>query len=313
MLAVVTGAAGFIGSHLSEQLIARGDQVRGIDCFTDYYDPAIKRANLEQLTRSNNFELYDVELSTGGLTPLIEGADVVYHQAGQPGVRASWAAGFVDYCAYNVLATQRLLEAALAAGVKRVVYASSSSIYGNALTYPVNEGDLPRPESPYGVTKLAAEHLCSLYANNFGLSTVALRYFTVYGPRQRPDMAFRRLVHSAFSGEPFPLYGSGHQVRDFTYVDDVIRSNMLAADLDVPPGTIVNIAGGTHAEMLEVIDLVGELVGRSVLLDRRPRQAGDVDRTEASTAVANSLLGWQPDVHLADGLRSMVDWARDRD
>jgi nucleoside-diphosphate-sugar epimerase len=244
---------------------------------------------------------------------LLEGADVIFHQAGQPGVRASWAEGFADYCSHNVLATQRLLEAAKRAETARFVYASSSSIYGNAVAFPVKEEDLPRPESPYGVTKLAAEHLCSLYAGNFGLSTVSLRYFTVYGPRQRPDMAFRRLVRSAFTGEAFPLYGTGHQIRDFTYVDDIVQANLLAAEADIAPGTVVNIAGGTHAEMLEVIDLVGQLAGRSVVLERLPRQAGDVDRTEASTVAAAQALKWQPEVSLSEGLGAMVEWARSRD
>ncbi|MCU1495348.1 MAG: Nucleoside-diphosphate-sugar epimerase [Acidimicrobiaceae bacterium] len=310
MYAVVTGAAGFIGSHLAEQLVARGDSVLGIDCFTNYYDVAAKRANVRRVSASARFELAESDLRTCDLVSLFSGADAIFHQAGQPGVRSSWSDGFRDYVDHNVLATQRVLEAALAAGVGRVVYASSSSVYGNALAYPVSEADLPRPESPYGVTKLAAEHLCSLYAANYGLSTVSLRYFTVYGPRQRPDMAFRRLVESALTGQPFPLYGTGHQVRDFTYVDDVVGANLLALAPEIPAGSVMNVAGGTHAEMLQVIDLVADLVGRPVSLDRHPRQAGDVDRTEASVKRATALLGWQPEVPLSEGLSTMVEWVR---
>jgi nucleoside-diphosphate-sugar epimerase len=313
MRAVVTGVGGFIGSHLAEQLVANGSTVLGIDCFTDYYDPQLKRSNLEGLLHSSLFTLSEADLRVADLGELVAGADVVFHQAGQPGVRASWADGFADYCSHNVLATQRLLEACLRSKVDRVVYASSSSVYGDALSYPVHEQDLPRPESPYGVTKLAAEHLCSLYAKNYGLQTVSLRYFTVYGPRQRPDMAFRRLVRSAFTGEPFPLFGTGHQVRDFTFVADVVAANLLAAEATIPPGTVVNIAGGTHTEMVTVIDLIGELAGHHVLLDRQPRQHGDVDRTEASVDAATAALGWTPKVPLIDGLREMVEWARGRD
>lgn len=310
MLVVVTGAAGFIGSHLTEHLLARGDQVRGIDCLTSYYDPSLKRANLKGLFRSANFSFHEIDLATSELVQVIDGAEAIFHQAGQPGVRSSWADGFGEYCDQNVIATQRLLEASLQVGVKRIIYASSSSVYGNSISYPVSESNLPQPQSPYGVTKLAAEHLCSLYASNYGLPTVSLRYFTVYGPRQRPDMAFRRLINSALTGEPFPLFGSGHQIRDFTYVDDVVRANLLSCDLDVTPGTVVNIAGGTHVEMLEVIDRVEQLTGRKVSLDRFPRQAGDVDRTEASIEAATELLGWRPEVQLPDGLEIMVDWAR---
>lgn len=310
MLVVVTGAAGFIGSHLTEHLLARGDQVRGIDSLTNYYDPSLKRANLKGLLRSANFSFHEIDLATSEIVQVIDGAEAIFHQAGQPGVRSSWADGFGEYCDQNVIATQRLLEASLRVGVKRIIYASSSSVYGNSISYPVSESNLPQPQSPYGVTKLAAEHLCSLYASNYGLPTVSLRYFTVYGPRQRPDMAFRRLINSALTGDSFPLFGSGHQIRDFTYVDDVVRANLLSCELDVMPGTVVNIAGGTRVEMLEVIDRVEQLTGRRVSLDRRPRQAGDVERTEASIEAATSLLGWRPEVQLSDGLKIMVDWAR---
>src|SRR4051812_32930977 len=220
MRALVTGVAGFIGSTLAEALVGNGDVVVGVDCFTPYYDAAQKRANLQRLAATKQFTLAEADLRTAELPPLLDGVDVVYHQAGQPGVRLSWASGFAEYDSHNIIATQRLLEGARAAGVARVVYASSSSVYGNAPRYPTSEDDLPQPHSPYGVTKLAAEHLCNLYAANWGVHTVSLRYFTVYGPRQRPDMAMHRLIESALAGTPFPLYGDGSAVRDFTFVDD---------------------------------------------------------------------------------------------
>jgi nucleoside-diphosphate-sugar epimerase len=309
LFAVVTGAAGFIGSQLSETLIDAGYRVLGIDCFTNYYPRPAKWANLSKLMARDRFELIQADLRKASLNDLIEGADVVFHQAAQPGVRQSWAAGFAQYCSHNVLATQRLLEAAKQVGTPRLVYASSSSLYGNALTYPTRETDLPRPFSPYGVTKLAAEHLCQLYAANWGVPTVSLRYFTVYGPRQRPDMAMRRLVDAALTGQQFPLYGSGRQIRDFTYVDDVVGANLAAATEDVAPGTVVNIAGGSNVSMLEVIDLVGELTESSVALDHRPAQPGDVERTGGSIDAARDCLRWEPQISLRSGLTAMVAWA----
>lgn len=214
---LVTGAAGFIGSQLVEALLGAGEEVVGLDAFTPYYDRSQKEANLADVRDQPCFQLIEADLRDADLESLLAGVNVVYHQAAQPGVRLSWSEGFAAYDGCNVLATQRLLEACRATGVDRVVYASSSSVYGNADYYPVTEADLPRPHSPYGVTKLAAEHLCSLYAANYGLSTVSLRYFTVFGPRQRPDMAFHRLIEGALVGDPFPLYGDGSHVRDFTF------------------------------------------------------------------------------------------------
>jgi nucleoside-diphosphate-sugar epimerase len=309
MKTVVTGAAGFIGSHLSEALCAAGHEVLGIDCLTDYYDPAEKRRNLLSVSTWPGFEFEEADLRTVDLEPLIEEATVVFHQAGQPGVRKSWSTGFNDYCEHNVKATQRLLEAAKAVATPRVVYASSSSVYGNAPTYPTVETDLPRPFSPYGVTKLAAEHLCGLYAANWGLSTVSLRYFTVYGPRQRPDMAMRRLADAAVAGTPFSLFGDGRQVRDFTYVADVVAANLAAGFADVAPGTVVNVAGGSNAVMADVIRLIGELAGSPILLERSGSEAGDVQRTGGSTERAHQLLGWEPRVSLEDGLAAQVAWS----
>jgi len=309
---LVTGAAGFVGSQLVDALLAAGHDVVGVDAFTPYYDRATKEANLDAARQHDRFRLVDVDLRDADLRPLLDGVDTVYHQAAQPGVRLSWSDGFATYDSCNVLATQRVLEAALRSGVRRVVYASSSSVYGNAETYPVHETDLPRPHSPYGVTKLAAEHLCGLYAANHGLSTVALRYFTVYGPRQRPDMAFHRLVEAALDQEPFPLYGDGSHVRDFTYVGDVVEANVLAGRADAPAGTVVNVCAGGSTVLRDVIDAVGEAVGAPVPVERLGEQAGDVQRTGGSNEAAARILGWAPRTSLADGIAAQADWHRAR-
>ena len=313
MIHLVTGVAGFVGSQLAEVLVGAGETVRGIDCFTPYYDRSQKDANLAVLGDADRFTLHDVDLRTAPLEPLVEDVGVIYHQAAQPGVRLSWSDGFQTYDECNVLATQRLLEAARTADAPpRVVYASSSSVYGNAERYPVRETDLPGPHSPYGVTKLAAEHLCGLYAANYGLPTISLRYFTVYGPRQRPDMAHHRLIEAALDQTPFPLYGDGSHVRDFTFVGDVVRANLLAGTADVEPGTVVNICAGGSTRISDLIEAVGEAVGKAVPVDQHPEQPGDVRRTGGSNELAGSLLGWAPETTLADGIAQQVDWHRSR-
>ena len=313
---LVTGVAGFIGSQVAEALVDAGEDVRGIDCFTPYYDRVAKEQNLAALRAGDRFRFHDVDLRTAPaevLAGLLDGVAVVYHQAAQPGVRLSWSDGFATYDECNVLATQRLLEAVRnAAHAPRVVYASSSSVYGNAGRYPVLETDLPRPHSPYGVTKLAAEHLCNLYAANYGVSTVALRYFTVYGPRQRPDMAHHRLIEAALDQTPFPLFGDGSAIRDFTFVGDVVRANLLAGTADVAPGTVVNICAGGSTVMNDLIAAVGEAVGQAVPIDHQPEQAGDVRRTGGSNDLAAAELGWAPQTSLAEGIRAQVDWHRSR-
>lgn len=306
-VAVVTGCAGFIGSQLAEACLERGDRVVGVDILTDYYDVAQKRANLSGLLQHPRFELHEHDLADG-FEAFADGADVVYHQAGQPGVRASWRERFDEYLSRNIAATQRVLEASLHHGVGRVVYASSSSVYGNAERYPVDEAMRPQPFSPYGVTKLAAEHLCSLYAANFGLSVVSLRYFTVYGPRRRPDMAAHRLFEAALTGTGFPLYGSGEQVRDFTFVGDVVRANLLAGEADLEPGLVANVAGGGECSMLEHIALVEEISGRAIRIDHRPGESGDVRRTGGSTTAARERFGWEPKVALRWGLEHQYEW-----
>lgn len=308
MHALVTGAAGFIGSHLTERLVSEGHLVRAVDCLTPYYVVDQKMGNLSAIRGLHACEVVEADLRTCDLASMLDGIDVVFHQAGQPGVRASWASGFDAYVEHNIRATQRLLEAVRTVPIRRFVFASSSSVYGNAPSYPTSEDDLPRPQSPYGVTKLAAEHLCRVYASNWGVPTVSLRYFTVYGPRQRPDMAMHRLVEAALGDRPFPMYGDGEQVRDFTYVDDVVRANVLAVSAEVPAGTVVNVAGGTRSSLLEIIGLIEELVGRPVPLDHRSAEPGDVIRTGGSTERAGRLLGWRPEVSLRQGLEAQVAW-----
>ena len=306
MKVLVTGGAGFIGSHLAEALVERGDDVRIVDCLTDYYDPSVKETNLAGLV--GRAQIVRADLRSDDLGPLLDGVEVVFHEAGQPGVRLSWADGFPAYETNNVLATQRLLEAARSHDLRAFVFASSSSVYGDAERFPTTEDDLPRPRSPYGVTKLAGEHLCAAYAANWGIPTVALRYFTVYGPRQRPDMAFHRLCRAVVDGRPFPIYGDGSQIRDFTYVADVVAANLAAARGELPPGTVLNVAGGTSISLAGVIELLEGLSGTAVPIERHPVQSGDVVRTGGSTTRINELLGWYPRTDLRQGLRNQLDW-----
>jgi len=309
--AIVTGAAGFIGSHLSERLIAEGYSVTGIDAFTDYYDRADKLANLTALEGAPRFDLVEGDLNDLDLAPLFAGAPVVFHLAAQPGVRLSFGEGFARYTADNMLATQRVFEAAAAAGCRRVVWASSSSVYGDAAAYPCIEAETPTsPRSPYGVTKRACEDLADIYRGQ-GLETVGLRYFTVYGPRQRPDMAMRILCESLLEGTPFPLYGDGGQSRDFTHVADAVDATYRAGLAD-DPAAIYNVGGGHEATLADVILTLEDLAGRRAVLDHRPDQAGDVRRTAADTTRAREDLGWAASVGLRDGLRSELDWVMAR-
>jgi len=311
--ALVTGAAGFVGSHLAEALLARGDTVVGVDCFTPYYDRATKEQNLVMARAQERFELVEADLRACDVEALLADVDVVFHQAAQAGVRLSWSDGFADYAGHNVLATQRLLEAVQRARpAARVVYASSSSVYGNQDRYPTVETDLPKPFSPYGVTKLAAEHLCGLYAENWGLHTVSLRYFTVFGPRQRPDMSIHRLCQAAVDGSSFPRYGDGTQIREFTYVGDIVAGNLAAADRDVAPGTYLNLAGGAEMTLNDLIVLVGDVAGAPVAVEPAAKQAGDSFRNGGAIDRARALLGWEPKVSLRDGIAAQIAWHRTR-
>jgi nucleoside-diphosphate-sugar epimerase len=310
---VVTGAAGFIGSHLAEALLDRGHRVVGVDAFRGHYPAADKWSNLSGLLGRPGFELHRLDLATADLGALLAGAAAVLHLAARPGVRTSFGPGFDGYLHDNVLATQRLLEACVRAEVPRLVFASSSSVYGDAPTYPTTEESRTRPLSPYGVTKLAAEQLCQAYARpNLSEMTVAvLRYFTVYGPRQRPDMAFRRFIEAALAGRPIVVYGDGGQTRDFTYVDDVVRANLLAMTAPVEDEA-VNIGGGRRVSLLEALELIGAATGRRPRIDRRPPRPGDVRHTGADGTRAEALLGYRPRIDLATGLAAQVAWVSRR-
>lgn len=311
MRAVVTGAAGFIGSHLVDRLLAEGHDVTGVDAFVDYYPRAAKEANLRRARESGpRFRLVEGALQDLDLAPLLDGAAQVYHLAAQAGVRASWGREFERYTEHNVLATQRLLEAAVAARVPRLVYASSSSVYGDSESLPLREDGPCRPVSPYGVTKLAAEHLCQLYARNSGLPVVSLRYFTVYGPRQRPDMAFHRFLKACRDGEPVVVYGDGRQTRDFTYVDDVLAATRAAGDAG-RPGGVYNVGGGQRIALGEVLELVQEVTGRRLEVRREGAQKGDMRDTFADTGAARRDLGFAPTVPLREGLAREWAWLRD--
>jgi UDP-glucuronate 4-epimerase len=309
MRAVVTGAAGFIGSHLVESLCADGHEVTGIDALTDYYDPAIKRQRYERLAHPR-FRAIVGDLLAENLHRLVDGADVVLHLAGQPGVRGSWGGGFDQHLDANVRATQRLLDACVAATVPRYVFASSSSVYGDAAEYPTREDALPAPVSPYGVTKLAAEHLGRVHAVRSGLAVASARFFTVYGPGQRPDMAIHRLIRAALTGEEFRLFGDGTARRDFTYVTDAVDAlrRLVTADLEEPAATF-NVGGGTECALSELIALVGEVSGRELRVVPSGVQPGDAERTGADTSRLRAL-GWQPRVDLPTGITAQLAQVR---
>jgi len=306
---VVTGCAGFIGSHLSEALIARGHQVVGIDCFTDYYPRTFKQDNLRGLLQSPGFTLIEANLLEYDLRQLLDGADYLFHQAAQAGVRASWGQSFRVYTDNNVLATQRLLEAAKGVPLKRLVYASSSSIYGDVETLPVTEDTRPQPVSPYGVTKLAAEHLCHLYWVNHGVPTVSLRYFTVYGPRQRPDMGFHKFIRSILSGDEITIYGDGNQTRDFTFISDAVAANLACMESEVS-GRVFNVGGGSRVSVNHVLDVLQSVSGLEARRVHIENQKGDVRDTHADTSRAKDALGFRPTTSIEEGLRREFEWLR---
>lgn len=304
MRVLVTGVAGFIGSALAERLLRESKaEVVGVDALTDYYDPRLKRRRLQRLSPLSGFTFVKGDINSLTLDEFLEGVDVVYHLAGQPGVRSSWGTGFAEYTRSNVDATQALLEATRRAnGVRRFVYASSSSVYGHARSFPCREEDTPRPVSPYGVTKLAGEHLCTLYAENYGLPTVSLRYFTVYGPGQRPDMAFTRFIDAALQGRPVPIYGDGQQVREFTFVQDIVEATIRAGEREISQGEVLNLSGGSAVTVLETLEVLERLHQRPIALDHRPSVPGDAQRTGGSADRARELLDWRPTVGLEEGL-----------
>jgi nucleoside-diphosphate-sugar epimerase len=306
--ALVTGVAGFVGSHLAERLLAEGWHVTGVDCFTDTYARSIKERNLAAVNGHTRFVFQETDLVTTDLKTMVTGVDVLFHLAGQAGVRTSWGAEFEIYTERNVLATQRLLEAAKGADLDRFVYASSSSVYGDTKDLPVTEKSLPLPISPYGVSKLAAEYLCRLYYTEYGVPTVSVRYFTVYGPRQRPDMAFNRLIRAMLRDASFPVYGDGQQTRDFTFVSDAVEATVLAASAE--PGRVFNVGGGSRVTLNEVIAMLEELVGKTARIERQGKQAGDVRHTWADTSQFRDAVGFVPQVPLREGLKQEVAWLR---
>ncbi len=308
---IVTGAAGFIGSHLVEALLKQGDEVIGIDEFTDYYDPALKRKNIIHLDSSPNFKLIESDIQFLDWQKLLTSVEVVYHQAAQAGVRASWGQGFRAYTERNINATQILLEAAKdAKHLKRLVFASTSSVYGDAETLPTHEGICPKPVSPYGITKLAAEQLCDLYYKNFGVPFVSLRYFSVYGPRQRPDMAFHKFFKSVLQDEAIPIYGDGGQTRDFTFVSDVVAGNLAAASLPEAVGEIFNIGGGSRVVLTQVLNTMEEIVGRPIKRNYIEQAMGDARHTAADVSKARKILGYEPQVVLKEGLTQEWYWVK---
>lgn len=307
MRAVVTGAAGFIGSHLSTALLDRGFDVLGVDCFTDYYPRPLKEANLDVNRSRKGFAFVEARLQDADLNAILEGATHVFHLAAQAGVRKSWGADFRIYTSNNLDASQQLLEACVNRPLHRFVYASSSSLYGDHVSIPMREDALPQPVSPYGVTKLAAEQLCHLYHVNHGVPTTALRYFTVYGPRQRPDMAFNRFIRASLDGQAITLYGDGEQTRDFTFVADAVAATMAAGDRGVP-GRAYNVGGGSRVSMNQVIDIIGRVAGRPLEVRREPAQKGDMRDTYADTTLARADLGFAPSVTLEQGIEAEYRW-----
>jgi nucleoside-diphosphate-sugar epimerase len=308
MRALVTGCAGFIGSHLTESLLADGHDVVGVDALINTYPRAVKLGNLERAMEFDGFRFLEADLMTSPLDALVEECDAVFHLAAEPGVRTSWGARFESYTRNNVLATQRLLETAKAWPDKPIVYASSSSIYGDAERLPTPEDALPWPSSPYGVTKLAAEHLCALYHGNYEVATVSLRYFSAYGPRQRPDMAFNRFCRAALRSEPLTIFGNGEQTRDFTFVDDVVAATRAAAVSPTARVRVYNVGGGSRVSVNDALELIVSFVGRPLEVRHLESKRGDVRDTGADTTRARRELGFNPTTSLEAGLQAEFEW-----
>jgi UDP-glucose 4-epimerase len=310
MKALVTGAAGFIGSTLTDRLLRDGADVVGLDCFVDYYPRALKERNLADARTHPRFTFIDSRIQDVDLPAVLRDCTHVFHLAAQAGVRHSWGRDFAVYTTHNVEATQVLLEACRDRRLDKFVYASSSSVYGDLIELPMREDALPQPVSPYGVTKLAGEQLCHLYCVNFGVPAVSLRYFTVYGPRQRPDMGFNRFLRATLRGEPIAVYGDGEQTRDFTFVTDAVGANLAAAARGVA-GRVYNIGGGSRVSLNEVFNVIGRVTGRKPILHREAEQKGDMRHTYADTRLARTDLGFAATVGLEEGLTAEYRWLSD--
>src|SRR4051794_2845114 len=311
MRSLVTGCAGFIGSHLTEALLADGQEVLGVDCFNDNYARREKLGNLHSAQSYDSFEFVPLDLARGDLRDLVERVDVIYHLAAEPGIRASWGERFEIYLRNNVLATHHLLEAARSWDGERFVFASSSSIYGQAERFPTPEDEVPRPFSPYGVTKLSAEHLARAYGANFGVPVTCLRYFSVYGPRQRPDMAFTRFCHAALERRQITVFGDGRQTRDFTFVADIVKATRLAAERPLAVGGVFNVGGGSAVSLNEALATLGTVAGVPLDVRYLEPEHGDVRDTGADTQRARAELGYEPSTALEDGLAAQFAWAHD--
>lgn len=309
--ALVTGCAGFIGSHLCERLLNEGYKIIGIDCFTDYYERNLKEKNLYSFIGNSNFFFVEKDLLKVSLSNYLEDIDFVFHQAGQPGVRGSWGREFDLYTNNNILATQYILESVKNYPIKKMVYASSSSIYGNTKELPMREDFLPKPFSPYGVSKLSAENLCNLYYQNYGVPVVSLRYFTVYGPRQRPEMAISLFIQKIIKGETLFIYGDGFQGRDFTYIDDIVSANILAAKSSVK-GEILNVGSGHPIKLIELVRLLENIIGKKADIKFVEKQKGDVCDTYADISKIKKLLKFRPVTSIEEGLKSQVEYIKKR-
>ncbi|PIE52230.1 UDP-glucose 4-epimerase [Candidatus Fermentibacteria bacterium] len=311
---VITGCAGFIGSTLTDLLISRNERIIGIDAFRDYYDPEIKRRNIKKASRSSAFSLLEGSISSKltDLDAALSKTDsvVVYHLAAQAGVRKSWGSDFHIYTRDNIQETQTLLEwASKRNRLENFIYASSSSVYGIPVNLPmVEDSTVPVPHSPYGVTKLAAENLVRLYSSNMGIPSVSLRFFTVYGPRQRPDMAFNRFIRAGLNNKPVGIFSDGSQTRDFTFVNDIVNGLVLAASCT--DGSVMNLGGGNRVTLLSAINTLSNLLDSPLQLDFLPSQNGDVPDTWASTDLARKKLGWTPETSLEEGLALEIDWLK---